>query len=181
MIDKEALKTEIRLAFSNMQFPGRGNITNSYESDEAASMETEFGDKKDWTALEADFLDHAPDGFASAPSFFSSTAFRFYLPAYLIADIDDKLEHVNVVFHLYHGLDETSRAQLINPRRYGNRNWFDYVTERFGSFSSQQAAAVVGYLEFKLNSGYLAGFEQENVRQALANFWQGRVQRGRKT
>ena len=31
-------------------------------------------------------IDRAPDGFGSALSFFSDEAFRFYLPAYLIAD-----------------------------------------------------------------------------------------------
>jgi len=37
------------------------------------------------------FLDRSPGGLASALSMFSHEAFRFYLPAYLIADIDGKL------------------------------------------------------------------------------------------
>jgi hypothetical protein len=175
IIDNEALKTQIRSAFADTPFPGQGNITNSYQSDESASLEAEFGDKRDWTTLEPGWLDLAPQGFASALSFFTHDAFRFYLPAYLIADIDHKLIHTDVVFHLYHGLDDTSRAQLINPKRYGNQTWFDYATERFKDFTPAQAAVVVRYLEFKLSSGHLVEFEQQSVKQALANFWKGQI------
>lgn len=173
MIDREGLKAQIHTAFTGNKFPGKGNITNSYESDESSSLEEEFFDKNDWTKLNAAFLDLAPQGFASALSFFTHDAFRFYLPAYLIADIDNKLIHTDVVFHLCHGLDDASRNQQITPRRYGDRTWYDYATERFKIFTSEQAAAVVGYLELKLSSGHLVGFEEENVKQALAIFWRG--------
>jgi hypothetical protein len=178
MKDIEALKTQIRAAFTGNKYPGRGNITNSYESDESASMEEVFAGKEDWTKLDADFLDLAPQGFASALSFFTHHAFRFYLPAYLIADIESKLMHTDVVFHLYHGLDEASRHQLINPRRYADMNWHDYATERFKEFTPQQAAAVVGFLEFKLRSGHLVDSEADCVKQALDVFWRGKAEEG---
>ena len=41
--------------------------------------------------MEPPFLDSAPDGLSSALAFFSDEAFRYYLPAYLLAALDRKL------------------------------------------------------------------------------------------
>ena len=62
------------------------------KAEEPYLLEEEFKGKTDWQLLDSEFIDQAPDGLASALSFFSDEAFRFYLPAYLIADIDGKLK-----------------------------------------------------------------------------------------
>jgi len=87
-------------------------------------LEEEFKGKSDWTSLNARFIDRAPDGFGSALSFFSDEAFRFYLPAYLIADIDNLLEQSDPMFQRCHGLDDQSASQTVNSLRYGDRTWF---------------------------------------------------------
>jgi hypothetical protein len=121
MSDLESLKAKIRAAFDGVQFPGDWCLAASREGDEPYRVEREFKGKDDWRTLDAAFLDLAPDGLASAMSFFSDEAFHFYLPAYLFADLDGQLRRVDLVYHLTHGLDNTSRDKKINPRRYGER------------------------------------------------------------
>ena len=109
----------------------------------------------------------------SALSFFSAKAFRFYLPAYLIADLEGHLGHADVVFHLYHGLDDSSRKGLVNPLRYSGYTWWDYTWEKFSSFTAKQAAAIVAFLNYKAQSHDLAKTE---IEQALRNYWNNRAE-----
>ena len=170
-MDAEALKAQIRQAFSGVEFPGDWCLRASNEGDEPYLLEQEFKGKTDWQALDAAFLDRAPDGYSSALSFFSDEAFRFYLPAYLIADVDGRLESANPVFHLTHGLTDTARAERINPRRYGERTWFEAARHRLAVFDKAQAMAIVAYLEFKREADELA---RASIDQALANYWRRR-------
>jgi len=135
-------------------------------------VEQEFAGRTDRWELSPEFLDQAPDGFASALSFFSDDAFRYYLPAYLIADIDNKLECVTPQFHLYHGLDDRTRSERINPRRYGTQTWWDCMCAKFQSFTREQADAVVQYLEWRRDSDNL---DVTVIEQALTNYWRPRA------
>lgn len=171
-MDTEALKTRVRQAFSQVEFPGEWCLRGSNEGDEPYLMEEEFKGKSDWQAIDATFLDQAPAGLSSALSFFSDEAFRFYLPAYLIADIDGLLVSTNPVFHLTHGLTDAARAEKVNPRRYGERTWFEAACHKLAVFDKAQAAAIVTYLEFKRETDE---FEREDINQALANFWRHRA------
>jgi hypothetical protein len=122
-VDSEALKAQIREAFADVDYPGDWCLRGSDEGIEPYSLEEEFRGKRDKEALDAEFLDKAPDGLGSALCFFSDEALRFYLPAYLIADIDGKLERVDPIFFLLHGLDESTSKERVNPARYGDRTW----------------------------------------------------------
>jgi hypothetical protein len=117
-------------------------------------------------------LDSAPDGFSSALSFFSDEAFRFYLPAYLVADIDGRLRRVVPAFYLCHGLEDTTQNERVNPRRYGERTWRDAVGYRFSTFSSKQAAAIVAYLKYKSRTDE---FQSQMIEPALRNYWLDRA------
>lgn len=168
------LKQHIRTAFASVEYPGDTNLRNSNEGDEPFLLEAEFKGKDDWNTLTAEFIDLAPDGFASALSFFSADAFRFYLPAYLIADVDGKLQHADLSFHLTHGLTNASKDVCVNPKRYGELTWFDYVSERFAGFTMLEAKVIVTYLEFKLEAA-LTELEREPINQALKNYWEVRA------
>jgi hypothetical protein len=96
----ELLKTQIRQAFASTPPPDPSNLRNSSESEEPYLLEDEFRDKRDWTLLDPEFIDRSPDGFGTALSFFSPEAFRYYLPAYLIADLDGALRQADPVFRL---------------------------------------------------------------------------------
>jgi len=155
-----------------VEYPGDWCLRGSNEGDEPYLLEQEFEGKTDWSTLAPAFLDQAPDGFASALSFFSDEAFRFYLPAYLIADINGQLSSADPVFHLTHGLTDDSKAEKINPRRYGARTWFEAASHRLSMFDTAQVAAIVAYLEFKRE---VDEFERDTINQALDNFWNCRA------
>ena len=149
MDDIDALKLHICEAFAHVEYPGDWCLRGSNEGDEPYLLEQEFMGKKDWGSLDAKFIDRAPDGFGSALSFFSDAAFHFYLPAYLLADIDRLLEQHDSVFHFTYGLTNEERHQHINPRRYGERTWFDEATHKFAMFGRAESAAIVAYLRHK--------------------------------
>jgi len=175
-VDREVLKERIRAAFAGVEYPGDWCLRDSEEGDEPYLVERDFKGKTDRYALDAEFLDLAPDGFASALHFLSEEAFRFYLPAYLIADLDGKLEHVEPVFHLTHGLDEASGPERINPRRYGDRTWSDHARCRHAMFDPAQAAAIVGYLETMRDASEWEP-DRTKITQALESYWYARARR----
>src|SRR3954462_14775879 len=80
--DLAELKTQIHRAFARGEYPGAWCLTNSREGFEPGWLDEEFKGKSDWRALDAAFIDQAPNGYGTALSFFSDEAFRFYLPAY---------------------------------------------------------------------------------------------------
>ncbi len=172
MADPATLKAAIRNAFAGVEFPGDWCLRGSNEGDEPFLVEREFAGKNDWTRLDAEFLDQAPDGFGSALSFFSDEAFHFYLPAYLIADIDGALDSSNPVFHLCHGLDDHSKNDRVNPRRYGERTWLDERRHQFAIFNRAEAAAIVEYFKIKRDAD---DFLKDTVEQALKNYWLDRA------
>ncbi|MBX3180414.1 MAG: hypothetical protein KF886_23950 [Candidatus Hydrogenedentes bacterium] len=171
-MDAETLKSMIRSAFAGVEYPGDWCLRRGDEGDEPYLLEQEFKGKTDWSALDPAFLDQAPDGYHSALSFFSDEAFRFYLPAYLIADLDGRLGSTTPVFHLTHGLTDAGRATKVNPQRYGERTCFEASSHRLAVFDKAQSAAIVAYLEFMREADE---FERESIDQALANFWRRRA------
>ena len=173
MSDAEAVKSQIRKAFANVEFPGDWCLRGSNEGEEPFLLEQEFKGKTDWRSLNPEFIDRAPGGFGSALSFFSDEAFRFYLPAYLIADIDGKLASHDPVFHLTHGLTDDGTGERVNPRRYGERTWFDEKGHKFAVFDREQARAIVSYLELKRG---IDEFQRATIDQALANYWSRRAE-----
>lgn len=171
----ENLEDLVRRAFADTPRPSNDALRNSSQSDEPFLVEEEFADKLDWRSLTSEFLDQAPDGFASALSFFTGPALRFFLPAYLLADLDCQLERVNPAFHLWYGLDDSTRSQTVNLNLYGERTWYDEVAERFAGFSLVEVQAVIAYLRFKASRDE---FEREQILQALRNYWEPRSGRG---
>jgi hypothetical protein len=170
----ESIKGSIRRAFAAVLYPGDWCLRDSSEGEEPYLLEKEFQGKQDWQTIDARVLDSAPDGYASALSFFSDEAFRFYLPAYLIADIDSKLERVDPVFHLTHGLQDASRNTKVNPARYGERTWFDASCYRFSIFTTDQAQAIIAYLRYRLVNEELPECRKQ-IEEALQNYWLGRA------
>jgi hypothetical protein len=173
--DLATIKAEIKEAFSRGVYPGDWCLTNSREGTEPGLLEEEFKGKTDWRTLDPSFIDQAPDGFGTALSFFSDEAFRFYLPAYLLADLDGRLKQTNVVFALIHGLDNKSGEKKINPQRYGERTWFEHARHKFAMFNPQEVKAIVGYLRYKLSTDAVTDYEKGHINEALQNYWAARA------
>jgi Family of unknown function (DUF6714) len=168
----DALKSQIVAAFAHVEYPGDWCLRDSNEGDEPYLLEQDFKGKSDWRVLDPKFIDQAPDGYGSALGFFSDEAFHFYLPAYLLADIDGLLERNDPVYHLTHGLRNVERSERINPRRYGERTWFDYASHKFAMFNRAECAAIVAYLRHKCE---IVDFDREMIHQALDNYWLNRT------
>jgi hypothetical protein len=166
------IEAEIRRAFAAVLRPGNWALRGSSEGDEPYEVEAAFADKDDWRTLDPAFLDSAPDGLASALSFLSDEAFRYFLPAYLVADLRGALERVDPVFYLCHAFADDRRHQPVNPRRYGARTWFDESSHQMSTFTPQEARAIVEYLRWREQKD---DFDRATIEQAIRSYWNERT------
>ena len=182
--DRDALIEEIRRAFSETSRPADAYLVGSGDGCEPEESVVPFRGR-DWRSLDAAML----DANYTSLSFFSEAGFRYFLPAYLIADIEDRLRTADPMFHLINGLvafETTVEAggrtwrrrhggdTLLNPRRYGAVTWRDYERYRLSVFSREEAVAIVSYLRWR------AGRDDDDrpeVETALKEFWLERAQR----
>jgi hypothetical protein len=174
--ERERVSALIRAAFAPVERPGNWALRGSLEGTEPALVEEAFGDKPDWQSLDAAFLDEAPAGFGSALSFLSDEAFRYFLPAYLLADLAGRLERADPVFHLCHGVGGPQRDRPLNPRRYGARTWLDAMQHRLSTFRPPEVEAIVAYLRYKETDAERP--TAELIAAALRDYWLPRLARG---
>lgn len=166
----EQLRQKIRFAFKGVGFPGQDNLSRGHYGNEPALTSAAFRNATDWAVLSAEDIDDAPEGYATALAFFSDRAFQFYLPAYLLADIDRKLRCADPAFQLCHPfadmeLSVERTASTLARIREAKR------ASRFAHFTKPQVEAVASYLKFKLNdSMWIEG--QDEIEHALLAFWE---------
>lgn len=186
MRDKESAIRLIHDAFGKNEYPGDSLLQGSFQGCEPFDEVGPFQGRTDWTRLEAEFLDAR----AAALSFFSQEGFRFFLPAYLVADLQGRLRTADPLFHLTHGFFETTvelpgkdrtfrktigKSALLNPRRNGATTFHDYARFRLSSFTREEAAAIVAYLECRRNDSSTS-FERAAIDAALDSYWRERAQ-----
>jgi hypothetical protein len=180
--ERAAVIRSIEVGFARTHHPGGAFLVGSREGCEPEEVCGPFRAYTDWRALDATFLD------ASHPalSFFSEGAFRFFLPAYLVADVEDKLSTADPMPHLigpfFDGeVTVTDAAEpahpivrrfggsvLLNPRRYGAALFRDYGRYRLSVFCREEACAIVDYLRFKQRSDTMYTTQ---IQAALDAFW----------
>ena len=186
MSDKEIIIDKIRDAFKENDYPGDAYLQGSVEGCEPYDEVGPFQGKSDWRIVEPEFLDAHP----GALNFFSEAGFRFFLPAYLIADVQGRLTYADPLFHVTHGfaditveslgeidggLPRAGRSALLNPRRYGAMTFYDYARFRLSVFTREEADAIVAYLKYNRDSAS-SDFEKEGIDAALNSFWLERAQ-----
>ncbi len=186
MSDKKALIQQIHEAFRESEYPGDPFLLGSREGCEPYEEVSPFQGKDDWTGLDSEFL----DVHYSALSFLSDGGFRFFLPAYLIADLKDELNTADPVFHLTHGFHDSSvevptpsgvmvrkfgKSVFVNPRRYGAMTSYDYARYRLAVFTKEEAQAIVDYLSYKRDSDP-HGIQKEQIDEALLSYWLERAE-----
>lgn len=185
MNDRDTVINQIRAAFATVEYPGDNFLQGSFDGCEPYEVVNPFKEKHDWRTVDAEFLDAHYD----ALSFFSEGAFRFFLPAYLIADLQDKLQTADPLFHLTHGFSDASvdvptktrvfvrrigKSVLINPRRYGAMTFYDYARYRLSVFAREEAQAIVAYLNYRRDSD-VHGIYRAAIDGALNLFWRERT------
>lgn len=175
----------IRRGFSDTPHPGDRFLQGSREGRDAFEAVEPFRGVSSWDDVESEVLDQHYD----ALSFLSEGGLRFFLPAYMIADLNDELMTADVVFHLTHGfLDQEvevpigsetfvrkmGRSVLLNPRRFGAMTSEDYARYRLSVFNREEASAIVAYLEHKRTEP--DSYDAESIDAALAAFWRPRAE-----
>jgi len=186
MNDPSAVIEKIQLVFGDSEYPGDAYLQGSFEGEEPFDEVEPFRGRNDWRSLEPGFLDAR----AGALSFFSPAAFRFYLPAYLVADLQDQLKTADPLFHLTHGFSEATveiptplrifrrtigKSELVNPPRYGATTFHDYARYRLSVFTREEAGGICAYLEYRRDAATYP-FEMQPIQAALEAFWQERAQ-----
>jgi len=181
MKDSQGVIEEIQRAFGGNAHPGGRFLQGSFEGCEPYDEVGPFESAEGWRSLEAGFL----DGHANALSFFSEAGFRYFLPAYLVADVRGQLQTADPLFHLTHGFSDWTtevpagdrtlhmkhgKSAFINPRRYGAMTSYDYACCRLSVFTREEANAIVAYLEFKRDSDPDI-IDKAAIDAALTSFW----------
>ena len=193
MGDREAVIEKIQNAFAGSEHPGGRFLQGSFEGCEPYEEVGPFENKQDWGGIQAGFL----DGHANALSFFSEAGFRYFLPAYLIADLRGHLVTADPLFHLTHGFSDWAtevpvgnpvgdrvgdpaggrtlvvrhgKSAFVNPRRYGAITSYDYARWRLSVFTREEAGAIVAYLRFKRDSDPDV-IDKAAIDAALESFW----------
>lgn len=176
---------QIHEAFGGNPYPGDPFIQGSYEGCEPYEVIAPFKGRTDWRTLESKMLDEN----YTALSFFSEAGLRFFLPAYLIADLREELRNADPLFALTHGFYEFEvqqerknrvftlrggRRVLMNPRRYGAITFSDHARYRLSVFTREEAKAIVAYLEHKRKCSPYK-IDLRAINGALDNFWRDRA------
>jgi hypothetical protein len=183
---KEEVIARIQAAFGANSYPGDGFLQGSFQGCEPAEEAGAFMGKNDWRALDSKMLDQH----YNALSFFSEAGFRFFLPAYLIADVREELLTADPLFHLWHGFASvsvempvgaqtfsrgTGGTKLLNPRLYGAMTWSDYARHRLSIFTREESQAIVAYMAYK-RGRETANLDKARIDAALEQFWNDRAQ-----
>lgn len=91
--------------------------------------------------MSAEYLD-----FDGALSFFSDEAFRYYIPAFMIADLNDKLNFNDPTVRLCWQLTPQSENKKL-AEVYGGKTIGERARICFDEFSKDQVSAIVDYLK----------------------------------
>ena len=159
--NKQELIQKINTAFSEVEFPGDENLVNNSYGEEPALVRKHFLGQSNWKNLSPEFID-----FDGALSFFSDEAFRFYIPAFMIADINEQLNFNNPAIRLCWSVTPQSENKKI-AQAFGGGTIGERAEECLKQFSEEERNTIVSYLQWKL-------VKDENdltVAQALKNYW----------
>jgi len=185
--DAAGAAAAIEAGFAETRSPGPEFLQGSREGCEPGDAVDPFRAYADWREVPADVL----DANYTALSFFSEAGFRFFLPAYLIADVHGRLQTADPALHLTGGFSTTSvqvtssgqaferrtgGSELLNPRRYGAMTFEDYTRSRMSVFSREEARAIVAYLRFRHATADLDA-AREQIDAALERYWIDRAER----
>jgi len=183
-VETDQLIQLIRGGFAQTEHPGDGFLLGSREGDDGFEAVAPFRGVTDWSTIDPVVLDQHYD----ALSFFSEGGFRYFLPAFLVADVNDQLETADAVFHLASSFLDTvvrvpvgdqvlekriGKSAFVNPRRYGAMTFEDYARFRLSVFTREESTAIVAYLEYRRELP--DAIDVEDIDAALDRFWRDRA------
>ncbi len=179
MSDTESVIESVRAGFAQTPHPGDAFLQGSFEGTEPVEIVQAFSGVAAWSDIESSTLDAQ----YTALGFLSEGGLRFFLPAYLVADLQDRLQTADPVFELTNGFFDTvvsvptpsgthqrrvGGSTFVNPRRYGAMTWNDYARSRLSVFAREEATSIVRYLEHRRDTDDIAA---PAIQEALDAFW----------
>lgn len=129
----EKLKQRILTAFDDVPYPE--GLIAPHECDECYEIRKTFAGS-DWKTIDPKVLE---ENFGII-SLFSSQAFHYFLPAYLIYSLNRFSEKDNTTLEF--------TVYAITPGKEAVENRFDYWRERFEEFNSEQMSCIYEFLDF---------------------------------
>jgi len=184
MTAKDRAVQLIVAAFEYNTYPGDDYLLGSRQGCEPADEVLPFQGKQNWREISSDFLDQH----GGALHFFTEAGLRFFLPAFLLADLRGELQYAEPLFTVTSGffdfqveveknhrifIIKSGRSRLLNPRLYGATTFYDYALHRLSIFTREEAAAIVAYLEYQRETDES---ERPRIDDALNVFWRERAQ-----
>ena len=171
----ELLAGLITAAFQAAPYPGHAFLQGSFDGCEPADEIAHFKGHAHWAELEPAFLDAR----YCALSFFSEAGFRFYLPAYLTADIRRQLRTADPAFHLTHGFSDRSYEERreAEPWCPAGEAPTSSIRGAMGrsrgrTMPAEEAAAIVAYLRWRQRAEQVTDEnESRGIDAALTGFW----------
>jgi hypothetical protein len=150
-IEKERVLELVRSAFNGVTLGAgvglqQGQGLDDYADEPTLAAYRAQDEKQDWEAIPVAELDMC----YSSLSYFDAEGMRFHLPAYLVADLEERLETADVIFHLaYSAHGSNSRFDILSPA---------------------QRAAVRQFLLLRL-ADHHCEFHHPLIEAALADYW----------
>ena len=169
MSDGDTLIAAIHGAFADVTYPGDDGLAPRSHGLEPEDLVAAFQGHTDWRTVPARTLDRTCDG--SALAFFSDAALRFYLPAYLCADLRGELALAAPEVRLTAGLSAQSEGERL-AKAWGGGTAGDHARRAFDPLDPAQAAAVITYLRWK----QVRGGDDLQISEAIERYWLDRAQ-----
>lgn len=126
-MNKQELNKLIRNAFRNTPYP-KSKLTNTYDDEGVA----DFFSGKSWTGHSVSDLRF----YAVAISFFEPEAFRYFLPAFMLAELEDP-EEADII-------GESIVFSFGEPADY----WVEMYEARISLFTRNEKEAILEFLKF---------------------------------
>ena len=156
-LDRNQLRRMIADAFAGTAYPGDAHIAQNLECCDECRYTDDFFRGQGWQEL-AQGGERLPTGWGGL-SFLTPEAWRFYLPAYLLAVLRD-------------GQDDDAARDAAGSVMYlltpPGPDLKDYFQERVGGLSAAQRRAIAAFVDYQCRT-YPEEYEDE--RPDLVRFW----------
>ncbi|MBE0535690.1 MAG: hypothetical protein IH624_08465 [Phycisphaerae bacterium] len=167
------LDERIREAFKDVTYPGDDKIVTgtTMEDEEVAKALT----GKTWRDIDAKFLNA---NCIQSIFFLDFQAYRFFLPAFLLATVQDYGKVPEIVHNLVSTLlDPVTEQRLRSPRLYEGKEAVDTYTFlcRMNPLTYRQVEVVVDVLKF-LCDYHMRDFRHNEPHFALQGYWLKRLE-----
>ena len=149
------LYREIGTAFATTPYPGDDKLCGSEQGNEPAEDAMELRGLK-WQSAHPVLLARC----YTAMRFLSDAGFRYFLPAYLLADLAGSDSNADPVVQLVYGMEDKTIT------------WRQHSLDRFKSFNREERRAIIHYLEYQAKDYW----NTVEINQALESYWRPSVQ-----